>query len=277
MADTYLSAPKIFEIAKSSYQRVIYQTPESTDGGKDDATIAILFSAMTVEVFLNELIELARDREESDAKSLFSVCKPLLEAHKELETRLFEASRSTSDTPFVKGNQPFQDFNLLVRVRNRIVHLLAGDTPTNGLIREHVKILSDLRSRKLIVDDRQVLINREQEGLIEKYKSLLSDQEINSIPVPFLYSVSTNSVAEWSLKVASEIITSFVNTMRDSGFKNHLQQHVKFFQIEPDNLSDLQEWYKMILKFGCSTSNEFIEKIRKKELVVSFPDVIKEV
>ncbi len=272
-----LSAGKFLEIAQSAYQRSRYQKPSFADGGQDDAIIAVTFSVMAVEAFLNELVELARDREESEAQSLLSTIEQLSQDRKEIETRLLKASISTSDTPFNKGRLPFQSFNLLVRVRNRLIHLLAGDTITDGLRQEHIDILSALKSHKVIVADLQIPIDREQTQIMEKYGAILSDLTIQSIPLPFIYAVSTQSVAEWSCKVASDIIITFIRDMRDSPFKNLLQQYSTSFQPRPDNILELVEWHKMIMSLGCSTSDEFISKIRNKKLIVSLPEVIKDV
>jgi len=145
------------------------------------------------------------------------------------------------------------------------------------LRQEHIDILSALKSHKVIVADLQIPIDREQTQIMEKYGAILSDLTIQSIPLPFIYAVSTQSVAEWSYKVASEIITTFIHDMRDSPFKNLLQQYSTSFQPRPDNIPELVEWHKMIMSFGCSTSDEFISKIRNKKLIVSLPEVIKDV
>ncbi|WP_434686324.1 hypothetical protein [Pseudanabaena minima] len=275
MDNLILSAEKLFEIAQSAYQRSRYQKPNFADGGQNDAIIAITFSVMTVEAFLNELIELAKDRDDLEAQSLFSVIEPLLQARESIEIRLLQASCSTSDTPFDNGRLPFQSFNLLVRVRNRLVHLLAGDKITDGLIEEHQTILSSLKSHRVIIADHKIPINRDDEGLMEKYGAILSDQEINSISLPFIYAVATQSVAKWSCQVASTVITTFINNMRDSPFKSLLQQYSQSFQIIPDNLQELLEWHKIITSFGCSNADEFISKIRNKQLIVSLPKTIK--
>lgn len=273
MDNIILSATKFFEIAQSAYQRARYQNLNFADGGQNDAIIAVTFSVMAVEAFLNELIELAREREESEANSLCQI-EPLLKSWEKIETRLFSASCSTSDTPFQKDRRPFQDFNLLVRVRNRLVHLLAGDKITDGLIEEHQKILSALKSHGVTIADQEIHFDRDDEELIGKYGAILSDQEINSIPLPFIYAVATQSVAEWSCQVASTIITTFINNMRDSSFKSLLLQYSNSFQIIPDNSEELLKFYKIIASFGCSNPDEFISKIRNKELIISLPEVV---
>jgi len=274
MDNVMLSAGKFIEIAQSAYQRSRYQKLNFADGGQDDAIIAVIFSVMAVEAFLNELVELARDREEAEAQSLFSTIEPLLQTNERIETRLFQASCSTSVIPFNKGGLPFQDFKILVGVRNRLVHLFAGDTITDGFIEKHKTILdalNTLKKRGVIVADLQIPIDREQTQIMEKYSTILSDPTIHSIPLPFIYAVSTQSVAEWSCKVASEIITTFIHDMRDSPFKNLLQQYSISFQLKPDNIPELLEWHKIINSFDCSTSDEFMSKIRNKELIVSLP------
>ena len=274
MDNIILSAPRFFEIAQSTYQRARYQNLNFADGGQNDAIIAVTFSVMSVEAFLNELIELAKEREESEAKSLCQI-EPLLKSWEGIETILLSASSSTSDTPFQRDRQPFQDFNLLVRVRNRLVHLLAGDKITDGLRDEHQKILSALKSHGVTIADQNIHIDRDDQELMGKYGDILSDQEVNSIPLPFIYAVATQSVAEWSCQVASTIITTFINNMRNSSFKSLLQQYSKSFQIIPDNVEELLELYKIIASFGCSNTDEFISKVRNKELIISLPEVVK--
>lgn len=71
----------------------------------------------------------------------------LLREHQEdlsklnLQTRVRLATRIICDRTFEKGQQPFQDFDKLVKIRNGIVHFQMQDAP--------LKVVNDLSQRKI--------------------------------------------------------------------------------------------------------------------------------
>jgi len=268
MAKPFLSASNLFEVAKKGFTRGQYNpiAKAINMGGQYDALVAITFSIMTVEAFLGELIMLSRDREEADAQSLFSSLNKL----KSIEDRLFHASCSTSDTLFIKGNGIYQDFKLLFDIRGAIIHLWAGDTMDDGLIKRHTQILTQLRSRGISSVNQSIGIHKEAEDFTKEAED---DQTIDLMCLPFISSVATEDVAKWSYKVVSKVIVSFVEGMRESPFKNCLKDYTngRFQELSQNDLDELLELRKIFVKFQCWTSDDFLTKIRKKELIVSIP------
>ena len=269
MDKTFLIASTFFEVAKKGFKRGQYNpiARAFNIGGQYDVLIAITFSVMTVEAFLNELVILSKEREEPDAQSLFSslnelsISKKLIK--KPIEDRLIMASYCTSDTPIVKGNGIYQDFKLLIDIRNRIVHLLAGDTVDDGLRREHSQILTQLKNYGIISVNQSIVLHNEEED----------DSITNLMHLPFISLVATEEVAKWSYMVVSKVILSFVDGMRESPFKNCLKDYTngRFQELSQNDLDELLELRKIFRKFDCWTSDDFLTKIRKKELIVSIP------
>jgi hypothetical protein len=268
MAKPFLNASKFFEVAKKGFIGGQYNPFAKAIklGGQYDALVAITFSVMTVEAFLGELIALSRDREESDAQSLANSIRERMS----IEEKLFNASCITSDTPLVKGIGTYQDFKLLVQIRDAIVHPWAGDTIDDGLIERHAKILRQLRSRRISSVKQSVSIHKEDEDFTKEAED---DQTIDLMCLPFISSVATEDVAKWSYKVVSNVIVSFVDNMRESPFKNCLKDYTngRFQEPSQNDLDELFELGKIFLKFNCWTSDDFLAKIRKKELIVSIP------
>jgi len=268
MAKPFLSASKFFEVAKKGFTGGQYKPLAKAFklGGQYDALVAITFSVMTVEAFLGELIVLSRDREEADAQSLANSIREKMS----IEDKLFNASCSTSDTPLVKGKVIFQDFKLLVDTRAAIVHLWAGDSMDDGLIERHTKILKQLRSRGIISVNQSIGIHKEAEDFTKEAED---DQTIDLMCLPFISLVTTEGVAKWSYEVVSKVIMSFVDGMRESPFKNCLKDYTngRFQELSQNDLDELLELRKIVNKFQCQTSDDFLAKIRKKELIVSIP------
>jgi len=90
-----------------------------------DALVALVMAVVAAEAFVNELPECIR------AGNSLPVTPEMLKCADALDDAAFEsivdkyqiAAAALSGKPFDKGGAPLQDFALLVRVRNQIVHL----------------------------------------------------------------------------------------------------------------------------------------------------------
>jgi hypothetical protein len=274
MAQPFLMAYKFFEVAKKGFTRAQYNpwAKALNYGGQYDVLVAITFSVMTVEAFLNELIELSRDREEPDAQSLFSLLTQtdLNRKQKQLEDRLFRASSCNSDILIAKGNGIHQQFKLLVDIRNAIVHLLAGDALDDGLKQKHKTILEQLKKYKISSVNQSIYLHKEDEDLTREpeYNSIIDPTHLS-----FITLIATEDVAKWSYKVVSEVITAFVDGMGESTFKIFLKDctNGRFQEPSQNDLDELLELQRIFVKFKCCTSDDFLAKVRKQELIVSIP------
>lgn len=255
MTDTVLSAAILFEKAKAFYRFSQYRQISAKSPDQDEALAVIVFSAFSAEAFLNELPEIANARREEDAIALVKRMRPLVQEKAPTEDKLFEASQCTSDVPLEKGKVPFQNFRLLIKLRDRIVHLKAGDN-LQSLNEEHQKILTNLKNAGLSVDKLVKGINPSEDSYL-----------------PFVMTVSTQHVAKWSCNVVAVTLNKLTDNMRESDFKRLLKSYTnQHFQPLPDELPlDLLNWHKMIHSVGCTNLDELLQKLRKGELIIQKP------
>ena len=146
----FLNSGILFGVAVSAYEH-LKAAPADKAGGQNDALVAILFSAATLEAFVTELALMAQ----SDAalfghKPLQSVAAVLNEA---------EASRGSVRLKFLlakvvlggetydKGSQPYQDFDTLLAIRDAIIHMKPEE-----ITGEPHKLLQRLRAKDLCED-----------------------------------------------------------------------------------------------------------------------------
>lgn len=255
MSDVILSAGRLFSKAKSFYKSSQYKQLDPKRWDQSDALAAIVFSALSIEAFLNELSALANQRVEEDAQNLTRMIQPLIDDKKETLEKLFEASKCTSDTPLNKGVRPYQDVKLLIDLRNRIVHLKAGDA-LSGRTEAHKKILERLQNAGVSIDTSTI-------------KPENSDDEFH---FPFIALISTQAVAEWSCNVAANTVNHVILGMRESAFKQLLKSYIDMFEpICEVPTTELVKWHTMILNHGCNNLDQFLEKIKDGHLIVTKP------
>jgi hypothetical protein len=176
---------------------------------KSEAVVAIVFSAMSIEVFLNELIELASDPiwasdEGEDVKVLISVLDALEHQHAPIDLKIQMAHYILRRQQLDRGSLPYQDFDLLCDIRNALVHK---------------------KPEKL--DWRPEDTGKEFEP--HKFVKRLADRRVISLPPACMppqwqHSVSCPEVACWSCGVA-EKITRFLIDLIPAG---KLKEAVEF-------------------------------------------------
>ena len=239
-----------FEKSKEFYASAQYTQLNPKECDQSDALASIIFSALSIEAFLNELPEIAAQRQEEEAKSLVRVIQPLIDKRKPTLYKLLEASKCTSDSPLEEKTLPYKHVEDLIDLRNRIVHLKAGDT-LSGRTSKHKDIINKLRYAGVSIDSYTVTNN---------------DDEFH---FPFIALISTQPVAEWACNVVANIVKHFVNGMRESIFKELLQSYADAFEpISKISQPDLVSFHTAILKNGCKNLDEFLEKIKNGQLVV---------
>jgi hypothetical protein len=201
--DFFYDAKTLFDIARRAYDRT-----KDVSGDRDplqkDALVAITFSAATLEAFINEAADLAwRMRPVSlppRAESLTTFGK----LAREVETlqggvqfKYHLASTVFAGHPYDEGRPPFQDFDDLLTLRNRLLHLrpMGEVEPTlrGRMVVENPPFVERLRGRNITA----IAINTET-------------------PVPWIDRISTRAAARWACNSAAEMIRSVV-TMAPSG------------------------------------------------------------
>ena len=104
--------------------------------------------------------------------------------------------------PYDKGAQPYQDFDLLVRLRNAVVHLRELDEleeiPEPGETVEPPRVIERLP------------------------KNILAEFPVGTTPQPWLY-IQTRAVARWACNSAANMVQSMLDFVPDSQFKDTLE------------------------------------------------------
>lgn len=188
----------LFRIAREAYKRTSHAKSDIYPGQKD-ALVAIIFAASTLEAFINELADLALMSTNNTQKE--KLIQQFAEALHELEnsnesTRLkFILSKLLiSGQAYDKGAMLYQDFDLLFKLRNNIVHFkpidLTGNPP---------KFLRAMETRQLLgkfAED----IPKEAVGWISK--------------------ICTRNTAKWACNVASNMITDLKESIESAPIEN---------------------------------------------------------
>ena len=151
MSDTTPSAKGTFFVSSYLIGQAfsVYKSIPDWDDLKSNsaaALSAILLSAAASEAFINELAEFASqnrtpevnwDGDVEYAALLGDVMAVAENSHVDLFGKFQLAHRIMADAPVDSGRAPFQDFALLIRVRNFLLHLKEpeyGYTDAQGIV-----------------------------------------------------------------------------------------------------------------------------------------------
>ena len=144
-------SPLLFSLAAQAHERSLKAHKEGK-AYQGDAIAAVILAVASLEGFINDLV------------SLHSILgRPLSLAIISEHWEVFEGLSiqakylllgSLLKRPFQKGAQPYQDFQLLIQLRNLLVHLKPGEVLREGdrLQWREPGILKKLVARKLISD-----------------------------------------------------------------------------------------------------------------------------
>jgi len=224
----HLNAGPLHNQAKNYY----YVNSTFHDSGITDAIPAILFSAMSIEAFLNELPELAtayitpEEEPEDFAKKLATELTNVEKSNGQIKLKLEVTCKSISGELPSFGIKPYQDFSNLIKLRNELVHLKPKDEYDLNLDGD-----DDPDSKRTILKKLSGLkIFREP----STYKDPTGTNK--DCPLPLLELISTHQAAKWACNTAAKIVQDIVNKMPDSKFKDYLKRNYtnKYFQLIED-------------------------------------------
>jgi len=197
-----LSAPVLIGIAKEAAKRTEGATSDNSPG-QNDALVAILFSAATIEALLMELgfhaaqqvkifgkFESLRESMRIPQLQAFTDLMAEIEVSKgSIRSKLLMAKYILSGESYDKGASPYQDFDLLFRCRDAIIHL----KPERVVQDETEKTRTDKIVRLL---DAKGLC---AEGLKESSS--------------WLQRIATRAISRWSCNVVADVVESLRNCL----------------------------------------------------------------
>ncbi len=209
----FLSAGGLFGVATAAYEEARDTVEE---GVAHRASLnAIVFSAIALEAFINEVAEYAAMSATDGSPAIgnfAALAREVEEAHGSIRLKFLLASAVLGGRAYDRGIQPYQDFALLVAVRNAIVHHKPEDRIQGQEEDEEIgnsvvprKLTEQLRGRHLI--------------------------EVNLInQASFLQLIATPKMAAWACDTAANMVRSLVDTFPASSFKRSMQFQTRPFQ-----------------------------------------------
>lgn len=143
-----LNSGVLFSIARTACKRA--------GEARDDTIVAIVFAVAGLESFLNEVLEhLRRDRTPAlqQVKAIVEA-SDLYERNATLPLKVQLLSAALSGEALDRGAQPYQDFDLLLAIRNTVVHQRPELLPKSGGVpADHQHLLKRLITRGLLPAD----------------------------------------------------------------------------------------------------------------------------
>jgi len=180
MRAIFLSANELFWVAANAVKAA------PTDGSQ--SLVAIMFSCAFVEGAVNELLFQVEEAEQDPLAKLRPLAKAagLYDRTSSISRKLAVLGAAATGREAGFGTQPLQDFDLLIELRNWLVHLRP----------------EPLTLRANPSGEGTAMINEEYHKLIER----LADRKIIEVPGAYLLSVTSAAqlpgVAPWSLRTA---------------------------------------------------------------------------
>ena len=173
-------------------------------GGQLPALVSVVFSAVTIEAFLNEAADCARGLSgvpsEPQMTSVFVECMADAEKSRaSLESKFALANWILAGEKLDKGAQPYQDFALMMRLRNDLLHFKGNERFDQNATPEefHKNLIQRFGSRDLLAED----------------------MEAGS----WIHAVETKAIADWSCRTAAKVIVDFVSKTPEGVWQSFLQ------------------------------------------------------
>lgn len=251
-----IDSPEYYRIACNAY----YQTKEGFSiHHKPSALVAIVFSALALEGFINEIGELVKLAKDSGCTDNFlddavNATSEETENKKTQEKFLLASESFCPSLPLKKGEQPYQDFTLLFTLRDALVHLKPSKfsiEEDNSWIWEPKEIIQRLQDRKILEED--------------------------FIVTESLYiMVGTSRTAKWACNTAAIMVNAILEKIPDSQFKEdstiYLQQYREAFQTIDDREKDCLEKERKKRTDDVNKAAEIRQRLL--EIHGEFPDAV---
>ncbi|MFK0731954.1 MAG: hypothetical protein ACFKPT_15820 [Gloeotrichia echinulata GP01] len=182
---------RFYQIAKDGYSKAREGFEIHT---QNDALVSIIFSALALEAFINEIPAIAKC--EKQAVSTEAFLDKLIDAieesgsNKKNTQHKFMLASEALNSPLEKGKPPYQDFADLFELRDCLVHLKPKD------------VIEEQEDGEMKYFGRD-LIKRLRD------KNMFLDTSVDSI----ILKVSTAKAAFWACNTASEMVKEILDKL----------------------------------------------------------------
>jgi len=197
----YFESGVLFGVAVNSAAGI---QAEPRRGGQLPALVSLVFSVVAVEAFLNEATEMALGfldiPSEPQGIAVFTECMADAERSRlPLESKLGLAKWVLAGTRLDRGVQPFQDFLLMIRLRNNLVHFKANEPYAQNDTAEevHKNLIQKFRGRNLLAEDMQ--------------------------PGSWIHAIETKAIANWCCRTTAQVVVDFVSNVPQGAYRTFVE------------------------------------------------------
>jgi hypothetical protein len=201
----FINSGVLFEIAKRAYDRARDAAPHDRSPDSSDSLVAIVFSAVAAEAFINEIGELASQPDAAsrglgltdpdEVKSLARLLSEVEDSRGSTNLKFLIGKLALVGQTFDKGVNPYQDLATLLELRNSLVHLKFDRWDSLDEV-VHPPVVSRLRS-----------------------KNCLAEFEGESVIASWVTCVSTPAVARWACNATAAIVKDVVDSIPASDLR----------------------------------------------------------
>jgi len=184
-----------------------------------DALVGIVLATISTEAFINELQNAAEAQSGAAAPGWINALGYMVaEAEKSrasIESKYQLARFILTSQPFDRGAAPFQDFALLIGVRNLIVHAKPQEAKVQRdadgeLLWVELKIMCQLQASRIL-------------GVSESLRNAATTIGADAIVSDLLAEISTHSVAKWACKAAAGIVNGLLDAIPQGRFNSFVE------------------------------------------------------
>lgn len=208
----YSTAGNLFISAVDAYQysKTHSLTPfaGSPISAAQAASASIIFAYIAAEAFVNELAMFGELLNRADSpgwvKSLADMLGDAEQSRTSTESRFQLAKFILSGHAFDRGGMPFQDFALMVRLRNMLVH----HKPQEATAR-----LSEGNFEWI---DPKIVAELHKKGVLQpntSFKLRMTKHDALTLSANFMPTVSTPEVARWACSSAASMVLAVVDAI----------------------------------------------------------------
>lgn len=201
----YGNAGFIFRSAVEMCQAI--SAPVNSVQHRREALASIVLAAISCESFINELAQLAVPGPKAPGwlTTLRSILEEAEESHASIESKYLLTKFILTGQPFDKGALPFQDFALLIDVRNMLVHA----KPVEANLERNDKdeyiwtkppLMRRLQSARIL-------------GVDDSLKEAARRNNAEKLIADMFAQVSSQPVALWACRAASAIVNDILSSI----------------------------------------------------------------
>jgi hypothetical protein len=206
----HLVAGSLLDAAVEAYRATRSYKPGAPISETHTASASILFANISTEAFINEIGLLAPYWSEREgAPNWLGALGEMLEraevSHSSVQFKYQLAKFVLSGKQFDAGSAPFQHFDMLVNLRNLIVHA----KPTEARIEMD-------RFGKSVWVRPKLMVRLQEIGVVkvEEFRGeILASDAAVSVEASFFGQVCTHSVARWACLTAAEIVNAILEAL----------------------------------------------------------------